>query len=220
MNKRVGRCAAAALVLVLVMSCPATATVMCAAKKSLTGGLREGSSIRLRAACRTSEIQVDPVALGLRGPQGPPGDRGEAGPSGPTGDAGLQGVPGEPGETGAQGAPGVAGLSCWDRNASGSCDPEEDVNGSGACAADDCSGTAPLTCTIRRADFDPRQGFGGGTAVCAAYSESCVAAQVMNYGYWGNYFEFFSPASCATGTVYNPPHFNDTWAIAYVTCCK
>lgn len=33
-----------------------------------------------------------------------------------------------------------SGLSCWDLNADGTCDPEEDANGDGTCDAADCQG--------------------------------------------------------------------------------
>jgi hypothetical protein len=67
----------------------ADAAVMCT--KAKKGAAKEGAPIKLRAtACLATEVEVDPVALGL---QGPPGS------------AGVQGAPGQ------QGVPGAPGLS-------------------------------------------------------------------------------------------------------------
>lgn len=60
---------------------PAEALVMCG-RKTRSGEVAQGASMKLRDACRTSEVQIDPVALGL---QGPPGDQGGPGPAGPAG---------------------------------------------------------------------------------------------------------------------------------------
>lgn len=73
------------------------AIVMCGPKRP-DGTLRDGGSIRLRAACRSSELQLDPVALGLQGPPGAPGEEGPTGPQGPSG------ADGQPGATGPAGA--------------------------------------------------------------------------------------------------------------------
>lgn len=54
--------------------------VMCGPKKP-DGTLRDGASIRLRTACRPNELQLDPVALGLQGPEGAAGPQGNPGPS-------------------------------------------------------------------------------------------------------------------------------------------
>ena len=59
---------------------------------------------------------------GTPGEQGPPGEQGE---------------PGEPGSTG---PPGADGLHCWDENADGVCDPDEDINGDTFCDTFDCHG--------------------------------------------------------------------------------
>jgi hypothetical protein len=92
------------------------------------------------------------------GPQGPKGDKGDTGATGPQGDKGLtgdkgdkgdmgaigpQGPPGEIGPEGPQGEPGqdgADGLHCWDLNADGECDSDEDKNNDGLCDALDCQG--------------------------------------------------------------------------------
>jgi hypothetical protein len=51
----------------------AEALVICT-RKAKVGGVKEGAPLRLRTACNAKgEVQVDPDALGLRGPQGAPG---------------------------------------------------------------------------------------------------------------------------------------------------
>lgn len=76
---------AAIVVLGLALSVQAHAAVLCAKPKP--DGSFDGS-VKIRTACKPRETQLDPVDLGLQGPQG---------------------VPGPPGETGATGAPGPAG---------------------------------------------------------------------------------------------------------------
>ena len=61
----------------LIVAAPTHAAVLCAKKKG---------ALAVREACRPKETQIDPVALGLVGPQGPPG------PQGPAGNA-LSGTP-------------------------------------------------------------------------------------------------------------------------------
>jgi len=61
--------------LLLAMCSDAIAGVLCTSKNG-TG------TLKLRDACRPSELQVDPVALGLRGPPGPTGPEGPQGPPG------------------------------------------------------------------------------------------------------------------------------------------
>lgn len=78
----------------------ADALVMCGSKKP-DGALREGASIKLRTTCRSNELQVDPVALGLQGPAGP------TGPIGPTGEGGPAGPPGTNGGVAARDANGA-----------------------------------------------------------------------------------------------------------------
>ena len=58
----------------------ANALVMCGPKKP-DGTLREGAPIRLRTVCRSNELQLDPVALGLQGPEGVAGPQGNPGPT-------------------------------------------------------------------------------------------------------------------------------------------
>src|SRR5262245_32952831 len=71
-------------VAIVSIAAHANALVMCA-HKTATGQVSQGANIKLRNACRSSEVQVDPVALNLQGPQGPPGSDGQPG---------QQGVPG------------------------------------------------------------------------------------------------------------------------------
>jgi hypothetical protein len=63
----------------LESSSPGNALVMCS-RASSDGEVREGAAIRLRTTCKAKEVEVDPIALGLRGPAGPPGPIGPAGP--------------------------------------------------------------------------------------------------------------------------------------------
>ena len=86
-------------ILVLLTVANAEALVLCGKVSKKTGEVREGTSIRLRTECKTSEIELDPAELGLQGPQGEPGVDGEPGTpgeQGPKGDPGPQGEPGEP----------------------------------------------------------------------------------------------------------------------------
>ena len=71
---------------------------------------------------------------GPQGPQGDKGDMGVTGPQGPPGEIGPEGPQGEPGQDGAD------GLHCWDLDADGECDLEEDINGDEECDALDCQG--------------------------------------------------------------------------------
>jgi hypothetical protein len=69
-------------------------------------------------------------------------DEGVQGPAGPQGEQGPQGV------QGVQGLAGTDGLSCWDLNSSGECEPAtEDVNQDGTCDALDCQGPTAGTDT-------------------------------------------------------------------------
>src|SRR5688572_12649049 len=67
-------------VVVLVMSAPAHAVVLCA-KKRADGTFN--TSVKIREACKVTETLLDPASLGLQGPAGPPG------PAGPAGGPGL-----------------------------------------------------------------------------------------------------------------------------------
>jgi hypothetical protein len=68
----------------------ADAAVMCT--KAKKGVAKEGAPIKLRAtSCLATEVEVDPVALGLQGPAG------TAGAQGNQGNQGLQGEQGPPG---------------------------------------------------------------------------------------------------------------------------
>lgn len=48
------------------------ALVLCA-RKDRSGNPRNGAALHLGTACKSKQVQVDPDALGLRGPQGAPG---------------------------------------------------------------------------------------------------------------------------------------------------
>jgi len=52
------------------------------------------TTMKIRTACKPSETQLDPGALGLRGPPEPTGLRGPPGPTGPTGLRGPTGPAG------------------------------------------------------------------------------------------------------------------------------
>ena len=73
------------VVVVVGLSSPAEAAVLC---------VNPGGSLFVRDACIGQETAVDPVALGLVGPQGPPGPQGQVGPQGPQGPQGVQGPAG------------------------------------------------------------------------------------------------------------------------------
>lgn len=93
-----------AAVFLLAASSPAAADVLC--KKS-TGALF------VRAHCGSGETPVDPIALGLVGPQGPAGPQGPQGIPGPVGSQGSTGAAGPEGPqgpSGPQGAMGAQGL--------------------------------------------------------------------------------------------------------------
>ena len=61
----------AAIVGFVSVSSTAYAVVLCAKPRS-DGTFN--SSVRIREACTSRETQIDPVALGLQGPQGPQGE--------------------------------------------------------------------------------------------------------------------------------------------------
>ncbi|MEZ4632390.1 MAG: hypothetical protein R2880_17035 [Deinococcales bacterium] len=83
---------------------------------------------------------------GANGAQGPAGPVGPVGPMGPAGANGAVGPMGPAGPVGATGAPGAsgpmgpAGLNCWDLNANGVAEANEDRNGDGRVDSFDCQG--------------------------------------------------------------------------------
>jgi hypothetical protein len=77
---------------VLMLAPTADALVLCTKGKS--GTPKPGAPLKVRTACAGKEVQVDPDALGLRGPQGEQGQKGDAGPPGPPGVIGLPGLAG------------------------------------------------------------------------------------------------------------------------------
>ena len=85
-----------------------------------------------------------PGPQGPTGAAGPPGVTGAVGPRGPQGLQGPQGPQGAQGPVGTQGNLGPQGLQCSDLNANNFCDPEEDINGDGACNVTDCRGVQGL----------------------------------------------------------------------------
>lgn len=80
------------------MAVNADADVLCRPKNGVT--------VRVRVACKTQEVQLNPIILGLQGPAGPTGPQGE---KGDTGDVGEQGVAGPIGPQGTQGSIGPQG---------------------------------------------------------------------------------------------------------------
>lgn len=96
------------LLLVVAFS-NAGAEVLCA-RKTRSGTVAEGASVKIRSTCRSNEIAVDAAALGLQGPAGN------------------------------DGSPGVDGLPCWDLDGDATCDAEEDRDGELGCDARDCRG--------------------------------------------------------------------------------
>lgn len=75
---------------ILVTFSPASALKMCG-RAGPGGVLRDGATVRLRATCKPSEVEIDPVAVGLQGPAGAPGADGEDGLAGPPGPVGPTG---------------------------------------------------------------------------------------------------------------------------------
>jgi hypothetical protein len=84
----------------LTFAIPADAVVLCA--KSRTDGTFN-SSVKIREACRSREVALDPAALGLVGEQG------AVGPQGDPGNDGVDGATGQPGADGIDGAAGATG---------------------------------------------------------------------------------------------------------------
>lgn len=60
---------------------------------------RVNGNLSLRNQCKRNETRVDPIVLGLVGPQGPQGPAGPQGVAGPKGDTGATGAQGETGPT-------------------------------------------------------------------------------------------------------------------------
>jgi hypothetical protein len=90
---------------------------------------------------------------GLKGDKGAKGDKGDTGPQGIQGIKGINGLNGTNGTNGVNGIngkDGANGLNCWDLNANGVCDTNEDKNGDGVCNALDCAGPQglPGVCSI------------------------------------------------------------------------
>jgi hypothetical protein len=75
---------------VLTLAPNADALVLCTKGKS--GTPKNGAPLKVREACTGKEVQVDPDALGLRGPEGEPGAKGDPGIPGSPGPTGLAGL--------------------------------------------------------------------------------------------------------------------------------
>jgi len=84
------------------------------------------------------DAEVDTESLVCAGAPGSPGAAGSQGPPGQAGAPGSDGPQGSPGLNGSPGLQGLPGLPCWDRDADGTGDPDEDTNADGAFDAADC----------------------------------------------------------------------------------
>lgn len=137
-------------ILVLMTVANAEALVLCGKVSKKTGKVREGTPIRLRTECKTSEIELDPAELGL---QGPPG------------------VPGDDGEDGADGTNGLDGLACWDVDADHECDVDEDLVLPTGCGPEDCRGEDGVVgvCESRNLVFPSN-----GDSTCSEVGKSCL----------------------------------------------
>lgn len=190
---------------VVVMASEAFALVLCSSANRATGQPREGSSVRLRTACKTTEVQIDPAAVGL---QGPPGTQGPAG---------EQGRQGATGERGAPGADGLAGLSCWDRDGDATCDPSEDTTAPLGCGPEDCAGTGALTCTRRTVStFAPVTG----VETCLPYGEFCVHAIQPTYYDLGAPAIWLPESAQCNQVLFSSTIGHPGDELAYVVCCK
>lgn len=103
---------------------------------------------------------------GTDGQDGVNGTNGQDGQNGTNGVDGKDGVDGTNGVDGQDGADGLNGVSCWDLNANGIGDPEEDFNGDGNYNAYDCQnlpGPQGLPCWDLDGDGigDPEEDFNG-----------------------------------------------------------
>src|SRR5262245_51453822 len=85
---------ALAALLLLVAAIESHGVMLCARRRA-DGTFN--ATVKIREACKTSETQLDPLALGL---QGPAGTQGVAGPPGPEGPQGPVGGPGPQGPVG------------------------------------------------------------------------------------------------------------------------
>ena len=101
------------------------------------GTLARTSLSSLQAEIDALKAQIAALEAQLANLQLTPGPQGETGP---------QGDPGPPGQAGSD------GLSCWDLNANGDRDAEEDVNGDGLWNALDCAGGGDLGAVSGRLD--------------------------------------------------------------------
>lgn len=100
----------------LLWSATADAVFLCARQRP-DGTFN--ATVKIRQACRSSEIPLDPVALNLQGPSGAQGAIGPPGPSGPQGPTGAQGLTGPQGPSGVAGVPGPTGPALVVKDAQG-----------------------------------------------------------------------------------------------------
>ncbi len=91
-------------------------------------------------------------AQGVPGTDGADGAQGVPGTAGAPGADGADGAQGVPGTAGADGANGTDGLACWDLNADGFPDVDEDLNSDGQHNTEDCvsqqATSLDLTCQL------------------------------------------------------------------------
>jgi len=98
--KRLPLVAAVFLVCLVGISAYAEALVLC---------VNPSGSVFASEQCKGGTIQLNPGAVGLRGPPGPAGPAGPQGPAGSSGPAGPTGATGPAGPVGPTGATGPAG---------------------------------------------------------------------------------------------------------------
>ena len=90
---------------------------------------------------------------------------------------GDDGVDGSTGAAGPPGADGSDGIACWDLNANGVGDPEEDTNGDGVFDAADCAGAAANTTPLESCGVCHSEGsFASAPAAHAVYDIGSFSA--------------------------------------------
>jgi hypothetical protein len=120
----------AVIVVVATMVFPAAranALVLCAKGKS--GAVKEGAPLKVRTSCVGKEVQVDPDAVGLRGPAGAPGSPGADGAAGTDGTDGAPGLSGV--EVVTQGGNVIINNTLEQSTATASCPASKKVLGGG-----------------------------------------------------------------------------------------
>lgn len=95
----------------------------------------------------------------------------------------LGGCSGDDGDDGAAGADGADGISCWDLNANGVADADEDVNGDGVVDVFDCQLPPPSisdAATLHEAYFADRTYEDGACLVC----HGKIGDDILTTGHW------------------------------------